>query len=488
MVRVRFAPSPTGPIHIGGVRTALYNYLYKLNKGGRFILRIEDTDGSRRLDGAEKYIYDVLDYYKIKVDEGPREGGEFGPYRQSERKEIYNKYIDLLIEKGLAYYCYASKEELLNAREDKGFSYNSKTRMMFKNSLSLNEEENLSLVKKKKYVVRLKVEADIELRMTDLLRGDIKVNSNNLEDKILIKGDGLPTYHFANVVDDYLMKITTIIRGEEWLPSLPIHKLIYDALGWEMPNTVHLPLILNPSGLGKLSKRDAIRNNYSIFPIKWEELDGLKEKGLPAEAQLAYISQLGSSFNNDDIELDVNKMSKKFKLSSLQRGGARFDFEKAKSISQKYLSAINSEFLMSKHPEIFEKLKIAFPGNAVEIVDLIKTRVSLITDFELELKPFVEDPTRFDIATIEKVLRAIDISALDIFEENIKVNSVDTIKENIYKVSKEKNLNFGKLMQFLRLSLVGNLSGPDVFFIIKMIGKNVTLRRVNSLIEKIKKQ
>ena len=319
MVRVRFAPSPTGPIHIGGVRTALYNYLYKLNKGGRFILRIEDTDGSRRLDGAEKYIYDVLDYYKIKVDEGPREGGEFGPYRQSERKEIYNKYIDLLIEKGLAYYCYASKEELLNAREDKSFSYNSKTRMMFKNSLSLNDEENLSLVKKKKYVVRLKVEADIELRMTDLLRGDIKVNSNNLEDKILIKGDGLPTYHFANVVDDYLMKITTIIRGEEWLPSLPIHKLIYDALGWEMPNTVHLPLILNPSGLGKLSKRDAIRNNYSIFPIKWEELDGLKEKGLPAEAQLAYISQLGSSFNNDDIELDVNKMSKKFKLSSLQR-------------------------------------------------------------------------------------------------------------------------------------------------------------------------
>ncbi len=488
MVRVRFAPSPTGPIHIGGVRTALYNYLYKLNKGGEFILRIEDTDGSRRLDGAEKYIYDVLDYYKIKVDEGPREGGEFGPYRQSERKEVYNKYIDLLIEKGLAYYCYASKEELLNAREDKGFSYNSKTRMMFKNSLSLNEEENLSLLKKKKYVVRLKVEADIELRTTDLLRGDIKVNSNNLEDKILIKGDGLPTYHFANVVDDYLMKITTIIRGEEWLPSLPIHKLIYDGLGWEMPNTVHLPLILNPSGLGKLSKRDAIRNNYSIFPIKWEELDGLKEKGLPAEAQLAYISQLGSSFNNDDIELDLNKMSKKFKLSSLQRGGARFDFEKAKSISQKYLSAINSEFLMSKHPEIFEKLKIAFPSHAVEIVDLIKTRVSLITDFELELKPFVEDPTRFDMAKVEKVLNSIDVSALDIFEENIKVNSVDTIKENIYKVSKEKNLNFGKLMQFLRLSLVGNLSGPDVFFIIKMIGKNVTLRRVNSLIKKIKKQ
>ena len=488
MVRVRFAPSPTGPIHIGGVRTALYNYLYKLNRGGEFILRIEDTDSSRRVDGAEKYIYDVLDYYKIKVDEGPREGGGFGPYRQSERKKIYNKYIDLLIEKGLAYYCYASKEELLSAREDKGFSYNSKTRMLFKNSLSLNEEENLSLVKKKKYVVRLKVEADVELSITDLLRGTIKVNSNNLEDKILVKGDGLPTYHFANVVDDYLMKITTIIRGEEWLPSLPIHKLIYDALGWEMPNTVHLPLILNPSGLGKLSKRDAIRNNYSIFPIRWEELDGLKEKGLPADVQLAYISQLGSSFNNDDIELDINKMSKKFKLSSLQKGGARFDFEKARSISQKYLSSINSELLMAKEPTVFEKLKKALPDEAVEIVDLIKTRVSLIADFELELKPFVEDPDRFDMASVEKVLSSISVSALRVLEENIKVSSVDTIKENIYKVSKEKNLNFGKLMQFLRLSLVGSLSGPDVFFIIKMIGKNVTLRRVNSLIEKIKKQ
>ena len=488
MVRVRFAPSPTGPIHVGGVRTALYNYLYKLNRGGEFILRIEDTDSSRKIDGAEKYIYDVLDYYKIKIDEGPREGGGFGPYRQSERKEIYNKYINLLIEKGLAYYCYASKEELLNAREDKGFSYNSKTRMMFKNSLSLNEEENLSLVKKKKYVVRLKVEADVELNMTDLLRGKIKVNSNNLEDKILVKGDGLPTYHFANVVDDYLMKITTVIRGEEWLPSLPIHKLIYDAFGWEMPKTVHLPLILNPTGSGKLSKRDAIRNNYSIFPIKWEKLDGLKEKGLPADVQLAYISQLGSSFNNDDIELNVNKMSEKFKLSSLQKGGARFDFEKAKSISQKYLSVINSELLMSKYPEIFEKLRNALPGQAVEIVDLIKTRVSLIADFELELKTFVEDPARFDVAAVEKVLSSIDVSALDVFEEIVTVNSVDTIKENIYKVSKEKNLNFGKLMQFLRLSLVGNLSGPDVFFIIKMIGKNVTLRRVNSLLEKIKKQ
>ena len=488
MVRVRFAPSPTGPIHIGGVRTALYNYLYKLNKKGEFVLRIEDTDYSRKVKGAEKYIYDVLDYYKIKVDEGPREGGDFGPYRQSERKEIYNKYINLLIEKGLAYYCYTSKEELLKARENKNFSYNSKTRMKFKNSMTLDPEKSLGLIKKRKYVIRLKVEENIEIKVTDVLRGNITVNSNTLEDKILIKEDGLPTYHFANVVDDHLMKITTIIRGEEWLPSLPIHKLIYDAFGWDMPSTVHLPLILNPSGSGKLSKRDALQNNYSIFPIKWEQLDGLEEKGLLPNVQLAYISQLGSSFNSEDIELDINKMSKKFSLSTLQKGGARFDFNKAKSINQKSLSEINSDLLMSEYPRIFKKLKLVLPDHAAEVVDLIKTRVNLLTDFDLELKTFVADPVDFDVSVASKILNSIDIADLSLLKDCIRLGTDDSIKYEIYKISKEKKLNFGKLMQFLRLSLVGNLSGPDVFFIIKIIGKNVTLRRLNLVLENLKKQ
>ena len=487
MVRVRFAPSPTGPIHIGGVRTALYNYLYRLKKNGAFVLRIEDTDDSRRVDGAEKYIYDVLDYYKIKVDEGPREGGDYGPYRQSERKEIYNKYITFLVDKGLAYYCYDSKEELLKAREKKSFSYNASTRLMFKNSLSLKKEESLSLMKKNKYVVRLLVKPNVELSMVDLLRGDIKVNSNNLDDKILMKEDGLPTYHFANVVDDYLMKITTIIRGEEWLPSLPIHKVIYDAFGWKMPDTVHLPLILNPSGRGKLSKRDALKNNYSIFPIKWEKLDGLREKGLLANVQLAYVSQLGSSFNNDEIELDVNKMSKKFSLSTLQKGGARFDFEKAQSINKKALSKIDSSLLISEHPKVFEILKNNLGDKGLTVVDLSKTRVSLLTDFQKELDPFVKDPIEFDMTAVEKVLSSINIEHLSIVEENIRVRDTHHIKENIYRESKEKNVNFGKLMQFLRISLVGGLNGPDVFFIIEIIGKNVTLRRFNSLLNKIKK-
>ena len=487
MVRVRFAPSPTGPIHIGGVRTALYNYLYKLKKKGAFILRIEDTDDSRRVDGAENYIYDVLGYYKIKVDEGPREGGGYGPYRQSERKEIYNKYINLLINKGLAYYCYTSKEELLKSRANKGFSYNASTRLTFKNSLSLKKEESLSLMKKNKYVVRLKVESNAELNMTDLLRGSITVNSNNLDDKILMKEDGLPTYHFANVVDDYLMKITTIIRGEEWLPSLPIHKLIYDAFGWKMPDTVHLPLILNPSGRGKLSKRDALKNNYSIFPIKWEKLDGLREKGLLAGVQLAYISQLGSSFNNDDIELDVNEMYKKFSMSSLQKGGARFDFEKAKSINQKALSKIDSSLLISEYPKVFKQLKDRLGDKALRVVDLIKTRVSLLTDLQKELTPFVRDPLDFDMVAVKKVLNSIDVKDLNIIEENIKLYEAHAIKENIYRESKDKNVDFGKLMQFLRISLVGNLSGADVFFIIEIIGKNVTLKRFNSLLNKTKK-
>ena len=488
MVRVRFAPSPTGPIHIGGVRTALYNYLFKLKKKGKFILRVEDTDGSRRVDGAEKYIYDVLDYYKIKVDEGPREGGGFGPYKQSERKKIYDEYIKLLLDKGCAYYCYASKDELIKAREDKGFSYNSKTRMMFKNSISLKEEESLLLMKKNKYVIRLKVKAGIDLDVTDLLRGTIRVNSDNLEDKILIKEDGVPTYHFANVVDDHLMKITTIIRGEEWLPSLPIHKLIYESFGWKMPETIHLPLILNPSGSGKLSKRDALKNNYSIFPIGWERLDGLKETGFLAEAQLAYISQLGSSFNHDEVEFDVDKMSKKFNLSALQKGGARFDFEKAKSINQKVLSKKDSSLLISEHSTIFEKLIEAIGDKAEEVVDVIKTRVSLLTDFKKELIPFVQDPTEFDMNTVENILESVGFDGLNIIKENIRLSNTSLIKEGIYEDSRIKGVNFGKLMQFLRISLVGSLSGPDLFFIIKIVGKDVTLRRLNLLLEKIHKQ
>ena len=488
MVRVRFAPSPTGPIHVGGVRTALYNYLFKLNKKGSFILRIEDTDGLRKVEGAENYIYDVFDYYKIKVDEGPREGGSFGPYRQSERKEIYKKYINLLIKKGLAYYCYASKKDLLRARENKDFSYNASTRLMFKNSLSLEEDKSQALMKKGGYVVRLKVKANVSLDVTDLLRGRITFNSNNLDDKILMKADGLPTYHFANVVDDYLMKITTVIRGEEWLPSLPIHKLIYDAFGWKMPETVHLPLILNPSGKGKLSKRDALKNNYSIFPIKWEKQDGLKEKGLLASAQLGYISQLGSSFNTDVIELEINRMSKKFTLSSLQKGGARFDFEKAKSINQNVLSKIDSSLLISENPKVFYRLTCLSRDKALLVVDLIKKRVSLMTDFQKEISPFIESPAEFDWRAAEKVLRHINIEDLSIVEEHIRLTEINHLKENIYRVSKEKNVNFGKLMQFLRISLVGNLSGPDIFFIIKIIGKNVTLRRFNSLLNKTKKQ
>ncbi len=488
MVRVRFAPSPTGPIHIGGVRTALYNYLFKLKRKGEFVLRIEDTDRSRRVDGAEKYIYDVLDYYKIKVDEGPREGGDFGPYRQSERKKIYDKYIKLLIDKGCAYYCYASREELIKARESKGFSYNSKTRMMFKNSLSLKEEESFLLKKKNKHVVRLKVTAGIDVSVKDLLRGTVRVNSDNLEDKILMKEDGLPTYHFANVVDDHLMRITTIIRGEEWLPSLAIHKLIYEGFGWKMPETIHLPLILNPSGLGKLSKRDALKNNYSIFPIGWEKLDGLKETGFLAEAQLAYISQLGSSFNHDEVEFDLDKMSKKFKLSSLQKGGARFDFEKAKSINQKILSKKDSSLLISEHPEVFEKLINAVGDNAFGVVDLIKKRVSLLTDFRKELNPFVQDPKEFDMGAVENILKSVGFGGLKIVGENVKISKTNSIKESIYKESQRKGINFGKLMQFLRISLVGGLSGPDVFFIIKMIGKDVTLRRLNLVLEKLKKQ
>ena len=292
--RARFAPSPTGPLHIGGVRTALFSYLMAKKNNGEFILRIEDTDSKRTIDGAEQHIIDSLNWLGLKFDEGP--------IKQSERTHIYKERIKELIKSGLAYYAFDTASELEEARNEAetSFKYNFLSRKNMSNSLTLSEDEVKSRLEREAYVVRMIIPENETVNVVDQVRGKLSFKSEELEDKIIMKSDGMPTYHFANVVDDYLMKITTIIRGEEWLPSLPFHKLIYDAFGWKMPDTVHLPLILNPSGSGKLSKRDALKNNYSIFPIKWEKLDGLREKGLLANVQLAYVSQLGSSFNNDD--------------------------------------------------------------------------------------------------------------------------------------------------------------------------------------------
>ena len=297
MERVRFAPSPTGPLHIGGLRTALFNYLYARKHNGVFILRVEDTDQNRKVVGSEEYIHQSLAWCNITPDEDPIKGGEFGPYRQSERKEIYADYIQKLINNGKAYYAFDSSEELATVRdiaekEKGGFKYNAENRNAFKNSLGLTQQETAQLIEEGNYVIRLKTESDIDVLTSDLVRGTVRVNSNELEDKILMKKDGMPTYHFANVVDDHLMKITTVIRGEEWLPSLPIHQLLYEAFGWDAPKFMHLPLILNPSGKGKLSKRDGDKNGYPVFPMAWNESTGYKENGFLPQAHLNYIAQL----------------------------------------------------------------------------------------------------------------------------------------------------------------------------------------------------
>ena len=333
MERVRFAPSPTGPLHIGGLRTALFNYLYAKKHKGVFILRVEDTDQNRKVEGSEEYIQKSLEWCNIQPDEDPLKGGGYGPYRQSERREIYAQHIKTLLSNGKAYYAFDSNDELAIARTEaeklKGaFKYSADNRKEFRNSLSLSIEKCKTLIENKDYVVRLKVDPNQDVVTSDLVRGVVRVNSNELEDKILMKKDGMPTYHFANVVDDHLMKITTVIRGEEWLPSLPIHQLLYDAFNWKAPQFMHLPLILNPSGKGKLSKRDGDKNGYPVFPMAWNDSSGYKENGFIPEAHINYIAQLGWSLGEKEI-LSLREMENTFNVKAIQKGGARFDYEKA---------------------------------------------------------------------------------------------------------------------------------------------------------------
>lgn len=340
--RVRFAPSPTGPLHIGGVRTALFNFLYAKNNKGQFILRIEDTDQNRYVPASEEYIYKALNWLGLTIDEGPVEGGDFGPYRQSERKAIYAKHIKDLLDSGAAYYAFDSQDALQKKREDaekagRVFQYDQHSRGRMSNSLNCSEKETAAHLKSGNYVIRLKIDAHEPFVVKDLLRGVITVDPSLLDDKILMKSDGMPTYHFANVVDDHLMEITTVIRGEEWLPSLPLHNLIYQAFGWAPPEFIHLPLILKPEGKGKLSKRDGITGGFPVFPMQWEELDGFKERGVLPEALRNYLLLLGWNSGGEQEIFSFDQMINSFGIEGLQKGGARFDFSKAVWMNEQYL-------------------------------------------------------------------------------------------------------------------------------------------------------
>ena len=480
--RVRFAPSPTGALHIGGVRTALFSYLYAKKNNGVFILRVEDTDQSRYVKGSEEYIHQALDWSGLTPDEGPSVGGDFGPYRQSERKEIYKQHINLLIKKGKAYYAFDKAERLIEARkieEDNGktFRYSAENRMTFENSLTLSND----VVKEKlqgDYVVRLKIDPGNEISVFDEIRGNIVLDSSLLDDKILIKSDGMPTYHFANVVDDKLMEISCVIRGEEWLPSLPLHKLIYDAFEWDTPMFMHLPLILKPSGKGKLSKRDGDKEGFPVFPISWGKSSlGFRESGFLTEGLINYLALLGWNSGTEQEVFSFEELKQNFSVAGIQKGGARFDFEKAKWINHKHIIRLSAEELISL-PMVKVKLERVDSSKHLALIELIKKRLFTINDLQAEIS-WVSKRHPYD----EKVMQKLKPKGPDIILEGVskilnECNELKNLKNLLLLWTKENEINDGLMMQCFRFALIGKLTGPDLFGICNILGKDVSLDRV----------
>jgi len=502
-VRVRFAPSPTGPLHIGGVRTALYNYLFAKKHGGTFILRIEDTDQTRYVANAEQYIVDALKWCYIPADECPEKGGDFGPYRQSERKDLYKKYADILLEKGWAYYAFDTAEQLDAHRKDheekgKTFIYNWHNREKGKlvNSLVLTEEEvNAKLNAGENYVIRFKSPQDETLEMHDEIRGNITIDTNTLDDKVLFKSDGMPTYHLANIVDDHLMEISHVIRGEEWLPSLPLHNLLYKAFGWDAPKFAHLPLLLKPVGKGKLSKRDGDKLGFPVFPLEYtnektgDVSRGYKEDGYFADAFVNMLAFLGWNPGTEQEIFNLEELVASFELERVSKSGAKFNPDKAKWYNQQYLQEKDDAYLTELFSEILkDKLPDANFDNAYieKVVSMIKERAVFVADFWDLSSYFFTAPTTFDAKASKKSWKE-DTSSL--MQELIGIieNIEDFTSENIEKIVKEfilgKEIGFGKVMQPLRLCMVGEMKGPHLYDIIEMVGKQETIARIKKAIE-----
>ena len=497
MERFRFAPSPTGPLHIGGLRTALFNYLFAKNNKGKVILRIEDTDKNRYVEGSEKHIIESLKWLNINFDESPKKGGRYGPYRQSERLDLYNKYIEKLIKKGRAYYAFDTNEDLINERrkvEERGssFFYGQHNRLSLKNSISLSKAKVSDLLKNKApYVIRLLISTDEKILCNDMIRGNINFDSTILEDKILIKSDGVPTYHFANVVDDHLMKISTVVRGEEWLSSLPIHFLIYSAFNWTPPNFLHLPLILNPKGKGKLSKRDGDQYGFPVFAINWNknlsQNNGFKEAGFAPISLLNYLSQLGGSFKNHEKIHSFNDFIDAFNVKKISKGGSKFDYEKAKWINSKYIQNIDVQDLLSIiNSQTKHKLELLYPDKINDIYKLVKDRMVLLNDDEKILSFLITAPTNYPLEIYQKIKLEKAIEVMTSAVKVINKVSVSSIKNSLMLYVKERSIKFGPLMKSIRFALVGNLTGPDLFDIIKLLEKKECIKRLNNYIEFLK--
>ncbi len=491
-VRVRFAPSPTGPLHIGGLRTALFNYLFAKKHGGDFLLRIEDTDQNRYVKGAEEYIIEALNWCGIPFDEGPGKEGDCGPYRQSDRKNLYKDYALQLIENGHAYYAFDSAESLDFHRKDheekgKTFIYNWHNRLKLLNSLSLTSEEvKAKLDSGADYVIRFKSPQDEQLVLNDIIRGEITIDTNILDDKVLFKSDGMPTYHLANIVDDHLMKITHVIRGEEWLPSMALHELLYKAFGWNAPKFAHLPLIMKPIGKGKLSKRDGEKGGFPVFPLSWNESQGYREAGFFPEAVVNFLALLGWNPGTEQELFSLDELVQIFSLERVNKSGARFDPEKNNWYNQQWLQRKSDEELAKIFIKQLESHKVSVDFTTVKkVVSLIKERAVFVSDFWNLSDYIFQSPTVYDDKSVKKqwkedtphIMQQIAqiLTGITPFES---ANIETIIKEWISK----KELSFGKVMPPLRLILVGDMKGPHLFDIMELIGKEETIKRITNAI------
>ena len=502
-VRVRFAPSPTGPLHIGGVRTALYNYLFAKQSGGKFILRIEDTDSSRFVEGAEQYIEEAFEWLGLEFDEGPKAGGKYGPYKQSERKSIYKQYVTKLLDSEAAYIAYDTPEELdAKRKEINNFQYDASTRMQMNNSLALSAEEIKEHIENETpYVVRIKVEPNIDITVNDLLRGEVVVNSSVLDDKVIYKSsDSLPTYHLANIVDDHLMRITHVIRGEEWLPSAPLHVWMYKSLGWEetMPKFAHLPLLLKPEGSGKLSKRDGDRLGFPVFPLKWTDPEtndissGYRESGYLPHAVINFLALLGWNPGHDEEIMSLNDMIRLFSFERCSKSGAKFDFEKAKWFNHEYIQTTSNEELETMFRPILEENGVtASKEFSRDVIGLIKNRAHLIDDFWDQGKFFFVTPTSYDAKTVKKRWKEETPTQLAELIELIETTN-DFSSNNLETIVKQwiesKQYHLGNIMNAFRLALVGEPKGPHIFDIIALIGKEETINRLKRAVTTINKE
>lgn len=502
-VRVRFAPSPTGPLHMGGVRTALFNYLFAKKNGGDFLLRIEDTDQTRYVPGAENYIMESLRWCGIIIDEGIQEGGAYGPYRQSERKSIYQQYADQLVESGSAYLAFDTAEDLDLLRseyESKGetFTYNAQTRDGLRNSLNMSVSEVQQLMDAdEKYVVRFKMPVNVDVTETDIIRGAVTFNTDRLDDKVLFKSDGMPTYHLANVVDDHLMKITHVIRGEEWLSSMPLHVLLYKKLGWNPPQFAHLPLILKPVGKGKLSKRDGDKMGFPVFPLQWTDPDsgvissGYREEGYFPEAFVNMLSLLGWNPGTEQEIFSMDELIEAFDLSRVGKSGSKFDPEKTKWFNHQYMMLKSNEelaeafnvFLVERGVDVeFEYV--------VKVIGMLKERATFLPDIWEQGFYFFEAPTVYDEKTVSKRWKEGVPQMMSEVHDFLSAWSGEwealTVKEAFSAFVTEKGWGFGVVMNAFRICIVGAAIGADLFEICEMIGKDESLQRIANAVTVLK--